>query len=1382
MKSKYYIFERIVAKNRFCESWKAIDKSTQASVFVKIPIITSAGIDNQVEQLLYNSFQCQKIIGSKRIITANRRTKEDKRLQIEYPYLSEDTYTALSVTFFWENIESILPQIAVLLDYLHLYGLVHCDIKLDNFLVNRTTNGLQLYLNDLDFLRKDRSSPKGMVFGTLDHIPPEINSNEIVLCSSDSFSVGAMLKQCLSHLRGALANSIPGHTKQLVGKFADLLLDNDPYNRPRILIHAMEDVGLISNEVRSRLNKTIISMKLLSTLKLSKNNSDLGQHLFEHNNIIGISDELIHDLQISMESNRLGTIRLFKNMFQKASIERQGNNWYLTLKDSAMHSVYIALDNINNTNRIQLYNFRNTRELQNALVTVENLISEGHYEKAYYLSMNLFDSFNNQELSKAYSLYEVILIKLVYLSKDLNKSEALRNFLFKLYTWRKNSGHRDTKLLYEYISQLLLFSSFLKAKRIINLGKLIAKGHSDQVMLTKFLVQEAWVNIGEGRYNQAGIILNNCREIVCKLNDQQPGIGVFYALGILDWRKGKLDSSVEHLNRAISIASESDLLSESISLLTGLMMLLISQMRIDKAIAVGKLAVSHISENKDKAKLSRIYILLAHAHILIPDEMKARYWIQKAYLYLRARFSRSLMTYYNLILGMIEIDSFHLHRAKAVLHSALESSEPKEYDVNICAIYFQLARISFYQGRNSEFHKYLELAKQMNNSLKDNITDLEIECMSALFDFLYSKETCSDYVESIFKKLVRNSAFKYSTVLLFYITLNSHSKCVKEFIDELQMRKVPISSKSKIQLFQIINLIHKSNEIESSRIELKINLLKEAYKLSNNSGHRFNAFLLSQRISELYLKAGESRQARKYATNAQKIIVFIGNSFFLDSIKRNIEEIELTSKAVGLELEGYRRIGNILGDINNYDKSIKEIIKFAVSATGAERGVLFLKNIHDDKLRIEACVNCDEESLKDIKDFSANLPKDAIVSNETITIENATKDKRTKYYKSVIRHNILSVQCTPIYYNNELIGVMYLDNHTIPALFETHDLEYIKSMSNIIAIMIMVLRGQKDLKYINKQLSEDYKRVKGSIGFVSENKVVLDMFNLVSKFAKTNIPILVLGESGTGKELISDMIHNLSIRKDKPFIKLNCAALPANLVESELFGVAKRVATGVDAREGKFKAADGGTLLLDEIGDMPMDIQAKVLRVLEYQEFQSVGSNLTISTDIRFIYATNKDLEKLIRLGKFRDDLYRRIHSIDIKIPPLRERVDDILLLLEKFIKFFSNKGPAPRFASDAIECLMNYSWPGNVRELRSFIERCCILYPGEEISKTMLPNEFHSPNAFNSDLNEKIIQHEHTSYKMTLRQFDGNQSKSAKYLGIPLSTFRRKLKKFKLD
>ncbi len=1389
MKSNYYSFEKIISKNLFCESWLAVDKESGENVFVKIPLSTSERADVRIEEILYNSFQNQKVIGNGRIVTARRKTKESKRLQIEYPYLSEEIYIPLSSEKFWSNLESILPQMAVLLDYLHLYGLVHCDIKLNNFLVKSTANGPQLYLNDLDFLTKDKSIPRGMIFGTRDHIPPEIDSNEIVLCSSDNYSIGAMLKKCLSELNRELDKSVPEQTQFSINELANLLSNKDPYNRPRILMDALVDASIIDEESRSNYNRAVIAMKLLSSFKFflrngDSNTNELMQHFFDKNNIMGISDELKNDFQLSLNSNRSATIRVFKKFFKIASIARHGDYWHFECKDSDMYSILVELDKIKNTNVLQFQDSCDLRELQYIIKIVDNSIVDGNYEKAYHLSIHLLGAFENQNLSKSASLYENILIKLVSLSRDLNRNGELRKFLLKLYTLRKRHGNRDINLLYEYNTQLLLISFFIRAKRIIKIGKLISEKRSDQISLSKFLVQEAWVKIHEEHYEEARIVLNNCQTMVNRIDDRTLLIGIYYSLGILDWRRGKIESSTDNLLRAFNIAEEEDHLSksESVSLLTGLIMLLINQMEINKAIEIGKSAVLEISETRDKSKLSRIYILMATAYSLIPNEAKARYWIQKAYPYLRVRYNRPLIIYYYLILGMIEIDSFHLNKAKIILCNALELAAPKENDVNTCAIYQQLAKISFYEGKKLDFEKYLQHARQISKSIKDKVSYFEIESMSALFDFYYSQEACLENVELSFIKLVSNSAHNYSSILLFHILLNSTSKNDRELIEKMSNKKVTISLNSNIRLFKMISLVQKSNEKDISRIDLKLNFLKEAYKVSNESGNRFNSLLLSQKIAQLYLKKGETRQARKYLENAKKIAGFIGNSFFLDKIEKNIEEIKLTNRAVGQELEGYKRIGKILGDIDNYDKSIKEVIKFAVSATGAERGVLFLKNMHEDKLRMEAYVNCDEESIEDIIDFSTNLPNSVLINNETLTIEDATKDKRTRDYKSIIQNNILSVQCTPIYYDEGLLGVIYLDNHTIPALFEEKDLEYIKSMSNIIAIMIMVLRGQKDLKYINKQLSEDYNKAKGSIGFISENKIVLDMFKMISKFAKTNVPILIIGESGTGKEIISNMIHELSDRKGKPFLKLNCAALPANLIESELFGVAKKVATGVDAREGKFKAADGGTLLLDEIGDMPMEIQAKVLRVLEYQEFQPVGSNITVYTDVRFIYATNKDLKELIRLGKFREDLYSRIHSIDIKIPPLRERVDDILLLLDKYIKFYSNIKPAPRFSNDAIECLMNYHWPSNVRELKNFVERCCILYPGDEISKGMLPEEFQSQEINDRDLNKKIISSEISKYRLALNRFAGNESKSAKYLNIPLSTFRRRLKKYNLD
>jgi len=245
-------------------------------------------------------------------------------------------------------------------------------------------------------------------------------------------------------------------------------------------------------------------------------------------------------------------------------------------------------------------------------------------------------------------------------------------------------------------------------------------------------------------------------------------------------------------------------------------------------------------------------------------------------------------------------------------------------------------------------------------------------------------------------------------------------------------------------------------------------------------------------------------------------------------------------------------------------------------------------------------------------------------------------------------------------------------------------------------------------------------------------------------------------------------------------VKLNCAAIASTLIESELFGVAKNVATGVTERKGKFSAADGGTLFLDEIGDLPLEIQAKVLRVLEYQQFERVGSNRTTSTDIRFIYSTNKDLKKLIGQGKFRDDLYYRINTITIELPPLRERPDDTMLLVEHFIKLYAHDEQRyPRFSAGAIEALLAYPWPGNVRELRNFVEKFCILSPGRLVDVSNLPKEFLIQEGIDTRRKQSAQSLEKATIRELLSANDWNQSMVARIMHIPLTTLRRKIKKY---
>ncbi len=289
--------------------------------------------------------------------------------------------------------------------------------------------------------------------------------------------------------------------------------------------------------------------------------------------------------------------------------------------------------------------------------------------------------------------------------------------------------------------------------------------------------------------------------------------------------------------------------------------------------------------------------------------------------------------------------------------------------------------------------------------------------------------------------------------------------------------------------------------------------------------------------------------------------------------------------------------------------------------------------------------------------------------------------------------------------------------------------------------------------------------------------------------APTEGRILIYGENGTGKELVARLLHLKSDRRHRPFVPLNCAAIPDDLIESELFGSVRGAYTGADeSRQGKFEMADGGTLFLDEVGDMSLKTQAKVLRVLEEQRFHPVGGNQVVEVDVRVIAATNKNLEEEIDVGRFREDLFFRLNVIPFEVPPLRERREDAPLLIRHFADLFSRRygRPGKRFEPEALEKLTGYHWPGNVRELKNTVERLVIMVPGEAIKLRDLPA---SILAYEGDedrdgldtLQEAREQFERKYILEKLLENDGNVSRTAAAIGMERTHLHRKLKAYKI-
>jgi DNA-binding NtrC family response regulator len=377
-------------------------------------------------------------------------------------------------------------------------------------------------------------------------------------------------------------------------------------------------------------------------------------------------------------------------------------------------------------------------------------------------------------------------------------------------------------------------------------------------------------------------------------------------------------------------------------------------------------------------------------------------------------------------------------------------------------------------------------------------------------------------------------------------------------------------------------------------------------------------------------------------------------------------------------------------------------------------------------------------------------------------------------------------------FDSDIVFIIITAYGTIPEAVKALHMgvfHYLPKPVNYDELSLMLQRGIE-----NRRLKDENKDLRAQIEskrIVGRSKKIEEVMDLVRTVAKSEATVMIRGESGTGKELIAQAIHSFSNRSSAPFIKVNCAAIPENLLEDELFGHEKGAFTDASRpRKGKFELAHGGTVFLDEIGDMSPALQVKVLRVLQEREFERLGGSEVIQVDVRLIAATNQDLEEKIKAGSFREDLYYRINVIPILIPPLRVRKEDIHVLVDHFIKKFNAKNNKNfrSITSEAQKILMGYNWPGNVRELENIIERAVVLGQGDLIRPDDLPLQLHPAEITQEDIISRLFDTDFTLedlekelIKQSLERSSWNQSKAAKLLGLTRRTLQYRVDKYNI-
>ncbi|MCX7874591.1 MAG: sigma-54-dependent Fis family transcriptional regulator [Melioribacteraceae bacterium] len=455
---------------------------------------------------------------------------------------------------------------------------------------------------------------------------------------------------------------------------------------------------------------------------------------------------------------------------------------------------------------------------------------------------------------------------------------------------------------------------------------------------------------------------------------------------------------------------------------------------------------------------------------------------------------------------------------------------------------------------------------------------------------------------------------------------------------------------------------------------------------------------------------------------------------------------------------------------------MENAIDIIVKEINADEGFIVLT---DDNLNITNIVakNMDVESKSEAKELSTTVINKTFQDLQPQKFDDLKNEIEFSSKHSVISLGLKSVLCVPLIIGKKVLGAVYVDRRNNEAHFKDSDLtlliSFAKQIVNGLEISKEILELEEKLE--NKP-KEDFKKLKEKFDcsdLIGNSIKLYNVINLAAKVADTDASILILGENGTGKEVLARAIHNNSSRKNKPFVALNCGAIPNDLLESELFGYESGAFTGaVKTKPGRLELADGGTIFLDEIAELNVNLQAKLLRVIQTKEIERLGSTESKKINVRFIAATNKDLTKMIAEKLFREDLYYRLKVIEIKIPPLRERKEDIEELVKYFVKKYSKKEEELIISEEAIQILENYNWPGNIRELENVIQRAIILCNGNVIQVGDLPQEIvEESGSLNTLVNEKTLSEAEDDFRRlyitkVIRKVK-SKSEAAKILGI---------------
>jgi Nif-specific regulatory protein len=482
-----------------------------------------------------------------------------------------------------------------------------------------------------------------------------------------------------------------------------------------------------------------------------------------------------------------------------------------------------------------------------------------------------------------------------------------------------------------------------------------------------------------------------------------------------------------------------------------------------------------------------------------------------------------------------------------------------------------------------------------------------------------------------------------------------------------------------------------------------------------------------------------------------------------------LSELPATSR-LARNLNALLKISRVVHSIRDLDELQAEILGLIFEVAPAERGAILLDGTNGQEFTSVFGRNRDVGNDRPVR-VSRTIAHRVLENGVAILGSDVPGSSGLGKVESLVASQVRSLICVPLTIFQRAIGCIYLDTVSIANRFQEDHLQLVTAIAGISAVALENARRLQWLEQENQRLMNEITLDRNLVG---ESARMKDVFQFLGRVAPTDATVLIGGESGTGKELAARAVHRNSPRANKPFLALNCAAIPDTLLESELFGYEKGAFTGATAqKKGRFELADGGVIFLDEIGDLAPALQVKLLRVLQEREVERIGGNRPIKVDIRLIAATNRDLDECVRNGQFRQDLYFRLNVVSITMPPLREHKEDIPLLVTFFVqKHFKRCGAKPKpLSREALACLMNYDWPGNVRELENIVERALVLGNSDDILPEDLPEALlerdPAPGTDEAKYHGAVKELKKRLIQNALQEAHGNYTDAARLLGV---------------